>query len=280
MDIRTATDRGVHTLINQVITGQDNFIDEILLERYIIDAIEDDDYSFSSGLLGIGWFISYLDYEKILQIDLDEVLYDFDDNLYKIALKVIVDDNASIEEVTYLITYFHQRYLNKNNFRNNYRRFPIYECLKMLMEKCVTLLSVNFRVYSQIILTRTLLKISFVGVKAYENKQGEEVFFTAIETLLNEYFASDKILSDKDIEVLYYLLIAIKQYHHPLWENLIRDILVRSRNNNFKIKILEEVSQIESTTKAIKLLDIYDATKINDDEFLTTLLSNTKFVKV
>ncbi|WP_400262938.1 hypothetical protein ACFX5U_07640 [Sphingobacterium sp. SG20118] len=280
MNTITTNDRQISTLINLVINQQSGLIDESLLETYIVEALEDDDYTFSSGLLGIGWFIALLDYEKMIQIDIDEILYDFDDNLYKIALKVIVDKNATIEEVTNLITYFHQRFLSKSNLKNNYRRFPIYECLKMLMEKWITLISTYYKIYCRITLAKNLLKMSFVGVKAYENKEGEQVFFNVIEILLIEYSASDKILSEKDIEAIFYLLIAVKQFHNPHWENLIRDVLSRSKHNNRKIMILEQVSQIDSITKEIRLLNIHDETEVNDKEFLSTLLSSIKFVKI
>lgn len=280
MNTIIANDRQISTFINQVINDKAGLVDETLLETYITEALEDDDYSFSSGLLGIGWFIALLDYEKMLQIDIDDVLYDFDDNLYKIAIKVIIDSNADIDEVMDLITYFHQRFLNKSNLKNNYRRFPMYECLKMLMGKCIALLSINYKLYNQKILAKTLLKMSFVGVKAYENKEGEQVFICVVENLINKYSISDKDLSEKDIEVLYYLLITVKQFYNPFWENLIEEILGERKNNNPKIMILEQISQINSTTKEIRLFDIYDATEINDKGFLSTLLSNVKFVKI
>lgn len=196
----------------------------ILLDSFIELAIEKNDYSFSSGLLGAGWLMSYLHQEEFIKEDIDELLYDFDDNFYKIAIKVIVDENTLLDDLFDIITYHQQRIQNKLSKHNFHRRFALYETMKLLTEKLrIKLLYGNLSYYE---VSRILLKMSYLNYTCLNEKDIEGPFYKNMENLIS-YYQQIKLhhIVDNDVEILCYLLLTSKQYVNPYWVTCIEELL-------------------------------------------------------
>jgi hypothetical protein len=131
------------------------------LEFFIDSAIDRDDYSFNTGLIGAGWLISFFHKNEVIEDDIDEILFDFDDNFYKLAMKAVVDTNNSYEEILHLIHYFQQRIQNKSTQHNFYRRFTLFETIRLLTEKLSSQLRNNTLTRNQEI--EVLLKLSYLS---------------------------------------------------------------------------------------------------------------------
>src|SRR5690606_21640352 len=111
--------------------------------------------------IGAGWLLSFLHQQEIIKDDIDELLYDFDDNFYKIAVKIVVDDSASLNELLDIISYQQQRIQNKSNAYNFHRRFSLFETIKILTKKLISKLETDeLSIQDKV---KCLLKLSYLS---------------------------------------------------------------------------------------------------------------------
>ena len=209
MNTSLITTSDVHQLLSQYLVAFDKEKFEENLHIFIEAAIDRDDYSFNTGLLGAGWLLSFGYQHDLVEGDIDEVLSDFDDNFYKLALRIIVDVNSSLEDTLNLIHYFQQRVQNKPLKHNFYRRFALFETIKLLTEKLNSLLKNNSLTrYEEI---EAVLKISYLSQTCMNEKEIEEIYYSKTEELIEKY----RTLPELSSEDLYYLhLLQLSCIHY------------------------------------------------------------------
>lgn len=234
--------KNVYELLDSFIKNNDREENEKLLDIFVEKAIIAEDYTFSTGLMGIGWLIAYLSYHDILQIDVDDILYDFDDNIYKITVNKITNRETKIDELINLITYYQQRLQNKSHKHNFYRKFALTECLMLLVNKLKELLEINDRQLSPYDLSKVMLKVSYLAITCINEKDIEDIYYKYMENLIYHYTSNHENLTILDMESLYYLLFSAKQYRNPYWSKSIEGILASITIKNEIRKILEEIS--------------------------------------
>ncbi|WET69767.1 hypothetical protein [Sphingobacterium sp.] len=244
-----------HRLLSQFLVSSNKETNEMLLDSFVEEAMLIDNYSFSDGLLGAGWLISYLIKHKILVCDVDEILYDVDDLIYKLTIKAVINSETTIEELLQLISYYQQRLLNKSKTYNIYRHFALIECLKLLVDKTLSTLSENSLILAPLEKSRVLLKFSYLVKTCFNEKEIEIPFYNHMEDLIFFYkkMKPDDFKAEDEI-TLCYLQLTSKQYENPYWVNCVMEI----------IKSIEIQNQVASSL--IKVADLYNP---NDDNYVS-----------
>lgn len=95
------------------------------------------DYSFENGIVGFGWLIAFLSQEKYIKINSDDILEDFDDQIYKLTLNETSKENINITTLLGLTNYHIIRHRNKNLNEQYYRKFIHEICLNLIFEKLI-----------------------------------------------------------------------------------------------------------------------------------------------
>lgn len=207
-----------YELLYLFVSDNDNQItNEQLLENWLNDVLLREDYSFDSGLLGLGWMICYLIHEEYLEGNADEILEDIDDTIYKLTIKEVISEEINIENLIQFMTYYQQRLTYKSE-ENYFRRFSHLECLKLLVEKGNQYLKENNDLQKSVDL---LLKYSFLVKTCMYEELVEAYFYKSIEDALDQL----ELDGIDDIESVLKLGLAIKQYEHPYWEEKIQYII-------------------------------------------------------
>ncbi|KGE16124.1 hypothetical protein [Sphingobacterium deserti] len=198
------------------------------LDVLIKDVVEREDYSFHNGILGVGWLLEYLEQNDYLYFgDLDELLIDIDDNIYKLSSVALSDQNESVIRYLEYLSYFQLRRTNKRKTNNFYRNFVHKECLALIINRLIYLYDACKKINSieGNDLPLTLLKISSLTNTGLEEYRMEEFFFYWMEYFCEYYSNKQKDLDARHSENVLFLLITAIQYDNPYWVGLFSQIL-------------------------------------------------------
>lgn len=218
------------------------------------------DYSFEEGISGIGWMIEYFNQNRLLTINTDDILEQIDDNVYRFALSKLAAKDGQVNELLNLVNYFQLRDQSRNYGRHRYRSFVHKDCIKLISDKLIGYL----QDYSSIaILSQVVLKVSFL-LKTYPaEKMLEEAFFESIE-FLHTYFLRELNGRESGSNLLpencYLILLAIKQYHNPYWQEEFEGFLSEieaaqaGREQEYKVEVMKAVYQDTLNEKSIRAL--------------------------
>lgn len=275
--MNTKKSNSLAEVISETIHNDISNIDLSIFEEYINMALQHDNYSFNKGLLGIGWFLAYLDNSNKISLDIDEILFDLDDNIYKLSIKEVVSTETNFHTLFDFISYFQQRFIGRNKNQYEYRKFAIHECLKLLMEKLLNSLNANYKSLPHFSLAEFLLKISFLGPTAYSVVEGEKIFIKVFDHLIDYYSQHKSTLSQEDIESLHLLLLSSYQFQNNYWATLIKDLLLETSSDSGKINILNYISSKYQEKKEILFSKIpYQI----ENDFLLMMLTSIKAIKI
>lgn len=140
-----------YILLSQYNRTEENYHTGVSLYQEVISGLENTrDAGVSDGLLGIGLGINYLYLNKLMEIEIDKELFDFDDFFYK---SVTLQKPAcfAFENGTLGIAYyFYQRMFSQNKHQAAYRY--------LLHRECLILLTTEFKNF--LISEKGLLKLS------------------------------------------------------------------------------------------------------------------------
>ncbi len=266
--------KDIYTLLYSYITFHNGKEIQNDLDSFIEIALNENDYTLSTGLLGAGWLLSYLHFNEIFNDDLDELLYDFDDNFYLLAVKSVVHPCPILEDLLQVINYFQQRLQNKSISYNFYRRFFLFETMKMLVEKLISL-STSYEM-TRSDLARTILKFSYLASTCVSEKDIEECYYKQTEQLIT-YYQTQEDLLDEDIYNLKLVQLASIQFGNPHWISQISNMLNRGASPNYteSDSILDALILFLENNKN----DAYDLNKCdfkNNKNLLYILTSNVK----
>lgn len=186
------------------------------------------DFSFSNGIVGIGWMIEFCAQNGLLKIDSDDILEDVDDKIYQVTLITLSKNLAEFTEILDLITYYELRLLKKNSGAHYYRRFTHLECLILLIEYCQKKLEINIlsknndkKHFNEVALV--LLKFSHLTSKGFSDTHFEDIFYESMEFFITHFeplrlLYLEHLPEAPDIVELYMLLcMTARQYNNPYW---------------------------------------------------------------
>lgn len=265
-----------HLLSNFIFSNnkEDN---ETSLDNLIEEAIQENNYSFFDGLLGVGWLISYLTKNDMLEADVDEILYEVDDHIYKMTINAVVKNQLDLDYLLQLISYCHQRLLNVINPKNIYRRFALIESLKLLIDKAC-ILTENHYSSLPVEKAKFLLKLSYLINTSFFEKDIEVFFYKNIEYLIGHYQKKlPNSFQYEDQNALCYLLLTSKQYSNPYWVQQIVNIINLVDYSEANLNVLRNVA--DSYNPLIQnsiLVDLPHSHK--EDSLIFLLASNLKSI--
>ncbi len=181
------------------------------------------DYSFENGITGFGWLVAFLHQKKYLNINSDEILEDVDDQIYKITLADLGQDEPSIDKILGLVNYFLIRHRNNNVGENYYRKFAHSECLNLIFNYLITysenwIRDTNITPDDFNCCCKILLKLGYsteyISFKNVNNQLIEfHIHFTEIKII-----TSNHIEKEMYTEGLLCLLLSAKQKKYEILE--------------------------------------------------------------
>lgn len=183
--------------------GKGDTGDFSLIEEYAEKVLATEDYSFETGLLGLGWLIAYLIRTEYLEGDGDEILYDIDDTLYKFCLKEVMREEINIDNLLSFIAYYQER-LQYESSAGFYRRFTHFECMKLLVQRLNEHLDQALANNDRSIIIQSipiLLKYSYLLKGCVDKKLIEPHFHACIEQLIDMLKRNPALLSDNKAEL-------------------------------------------------------------------------------
>ncbi|WP_454059871.1 hypothetical protein [Elizabethkingia ursingii] len=213
------------------------------------------DYSFETGITGFGWLIAFLHQEKLIDIDSDDILEDFDDQIYKLTLQELSHQNTDIGTLLGLIDYHIIRHRNKNSNEQYFRKFLHQECINLIVEKLNTFIGYYI---SKKELTQTQI----------ENSSKILLKFSYLSNYIN-----NKIISDQLPDQLYYFIKYIQnnlQPHSNFKKICLKKLLQTCKNKNYEIFIV----QLDNQLSEINDFEIEQTSDIRNTVFKLTNLIN------
>jgi len=211
-----------------------------LLNKFVAQIENQGDLTLESGMVGLGWLVCFLQKHGMLDVCLDEVLWDIDDLAYNLTIQAISANNADSSHILELITFYNQRILTVNNQSNQLRSPFILECLKLLLDKIVERIN-SINIIDKIQeFCAILSKLSFLMASTIKLKDVEDAFYTATERFLYQIKTSREIRLDQSCVIN--ALIALHYYNNPTWNLEINNILSEdNRKENTEIIIAKDV---------------------------------------
>lgn len=238
--------KNIYNLLDQYLFERKELDLESELEQLILEASIENNYSFSDGLVGLGWLISFLTKYALLEADADEVLYDFDDNIYKMTIKTIASKEIHIEELLSQLLYFQQRLQNNMTQFNSNRKILLFESQKLLIEKIGVFLK-STAIETQLEeKSAIMLRFSYLTATTLNEKEIEEMFYGTMEELVL-YFERNIIFEQGEKRALLNTLFAAMQYKNPYWiaslENILKHTDLSSEDFKFLLHLRANFSE-------------------------------------
>lgn len=187
-----------------------------------------DQYTFLDGIIGLGWLISFLIQNGYIAADVDEVLENVDDNIYKFTIKTILEEQPDTDQILGLVTFYQQRIANKESKATFYRNFSHLESMKLLLKKLNDFLLSNTVTHHNLSLNvDVVLKYSYLIQSTVRDTLMEEVFYSKMEQLIVyfETLPAAPVTNEILLDVLKFAA-GITQYHHPCWAEKINAVYV------------------------------------------------------
>lgn len=247
--------------------------DNTLLDDWASEVVQNEDYGFENGLLGLGWLIGYLIQEKYINGNADEVLEDIDDMLYKLTIVEILCPETNITRLLHFVSYYQQRiqYPSKTHF---FKQFTHIECMKLLLEKLNEyLLEDSLKLPEDISKQIHIVhKFSYLFKTCITEELVEEGFYVTMERLI--VFFEDLERPQKYQEQIARLYIVARQYANPYWEVKLKAILERIMVDDGLKSVWISLAQCTSWQKE-KFIQFVIDNKF-DKQLLFELVTNIK----
>ncbi|WP_278553376.1 hypothetical protein [Elizabethkingia bruuniana] len=213
------------------------------------------DYSFDTGITGFGWLVAFLHQERLIDIDSDDILEDFDDQIYKLTLQELSEQNMDINTLLGFIDYHIIRHRNKNFNEQQFRKFLHQECINLMVEKLNTLIGY------------------YISQKELTQKQIENSCKILLKFSYLSNYINNKIISDQLPDQLYHFIKYTqnnlqpdsnlkKQSQKRLWQAV--------KNKNYKVFI----TQLEIDLPKVNYRDLKETLDINNIIYNLTNTNN------
>ncbi|UCA57751.1 hypothetical protein KB553_11825 [Chryseobacterium rhizoplanae] len=227
----------------------ENLLDEA------IESIDIADYSFYSGIAGLGWLIEFCKEKKIIRINTESSLADFDDQIYKFTIHYLSQDNTDYEVLFDLFNYYYARMRSKNENSDINRTFSLFVCgnlivRKINVQKIEPLLADKRRLQPEELLFISAFTLKLTYISELSGFASDILLFQIFENVFT-YFEQEYSTLDEDYLLSILLLLAsAKQAKNKVWEKkmLSHYHTLKSRVSNHKesddIVLLEEIIDI------------------------------------
>lgn len=190
-----------------------------LLDRWAEEVTTINNYTFDNGVTGLGWLIAFLIQKEHIGGNVDEILEDVDDNIYKFTIKSILSEPTNVDQLLELVTFYQQRFTDGIANHNFYRKFSHFECMKLLTEKLNAFLS-EVPVNDENLCTKIniLLKYSYLAESGIIETLVEEAFYSQIEKLIIYFNDTEPTRFNEGLMIsLLKFLVCVKQYQNSHW---------------------------------------------------------------
>lgn len=213
------------------------------------------DYSFDTGITGFGWLVAFLHQEKLIDIDSDDILEDFDDQIYKLTLQELSEQNTNISALLGFIDYHIIRHRNKNCDEQHFRKFIHQECINLMVEKLSILID------------------QYISIKELSQVQIENCCKILLKFSYLSNYINNKIIDDRLPDQLYYFIKHTQSNLQP-YSNFKKICLKKLRqackNKNYGIFIM----QLDNELQEIGDFEIEATSDIRNTVFKLTNLIN------
>jgi hypothetical protein len=224
--------QNTYAILAQYLFSEDNNrpSDEVI-ELWMTEIVSMDQYTFSDGIIGLGWLVSFLIQNGYIAADVDEILENVDDNIYKFTIKTILEEQPDIDQMLGLVTFYQQRIANKESKASFYRNFSHFESLKLLLKKLNDfLLSHTITHQNLSINIGVILKYGYLIQSEVRDPLMEEVFYSKTEQLIVYFEALSSVTITNEILLdLLKFAAGIKQYHQPYWAEKINAVYLNMK---------------------------------------------------
>lgn len=237
--------------------------------------IQTTDFSFDSGISGVGWMVGHLAKMGILNVNVDDILEDMDDELYKDTLAILATELLDINSYLGRINYYQSRHFIDGIRRDPFRHFIHFECLKLLVSKLsehlntlTTKAALTLQEMSEASIIIT--KFSYLMDMSIGEKLFETAFYSIMEktseqlkNIEKEVEKGENHLASLYLESTLMLYLSAWIYGNPHWSlhlERILSIFLQHENN----------SEIQCRYQLIK--DVFMDATINLDQ-MTKLLA-------
>jgi len=240
------------------------------LDKLIEVADQKNDYSLSSGLLGIGWLISFLNQYEIFDLDVEQILSEIDDQVYRLAINEIVTEPPNLERIIEIVTYYQQRL--KISFRSFYRGLIAQEATLLLIDRILAIIS--SRKISPSAMSKILLKLSSLALD-FKERSLEEAFYREMEAAINYFETKVEEKDGNDMEAIMFLLLAAYQYKNSDWEERLEKL--KSEIFNFCSCRIESLAYLANLFRS-KMNEISTLMDLNmDNDSFFSIITDLKF---
>lgn len=201
-------------------TQIDNLLDEAIENTDITD------YSFYSGIAGLGWLIEFCKEKKIIQINTESSLADFDDQIYKFTIHYLSEDNTDYGVLFDLFNYYYARIRSKNENSDINRTFSLFICANLILRKIKVhriepLLTDKRRLEPEELLFVSAFTLKLTYISELSGFASDILLFEIFENIFT-YFEQEYSAVDEDhLLSILLLLIAAKQAKNKVWEEKI-----------------------------------------------------------
>lgn len=210
----------VYTILSYFLLSNDRSLPNALLDGWTNEVVLKGEYDFDDGITGLGWLFAFLIQKGILDGDIDAILLDVDDNVYKITLKEVVGNQIDIGRLLELSTFYGQRLANRKSTAHFYRSFTHSECMKLVLEKLnVYLLTMPLNDGTVRVKVDILLKYSYLLKTCIVESLVEEAFYGTMEALVAHFERAntEHPFEREMLLALSKLLHCAIQYQNPCW---------------------------------------------------------------
>lgn len=173
-------------------------------------------FSFSKGLMGIGWGLEAMAQNGFIDSNTNELLCDFDDFIYK-QVSFFRSPSLSLDQGSLgKATYFYQRFLSPRKGQHPYRFLLNQECLSLLVDeiKFFLLNDENGLLLQKGILPKeeiiSVAQIAILLFRIYETRYNEKMISNILKDILT-YIETIFISFRSDLSINY--LYLLHSYH-------------------------------------------------------------------
>ncbi len=190
-----------------------------LVEDYVSTVLSRSEFNFEGGVLGLGWLIAFLLNRDFLVGEEDEILEDFDDQIYKLTIKEVLSAQPNVDTLLDFMSYYQLRINPKSITAPYYRRFTHFECIKLIIQRLNQYLTEekgdDVEAKLNIVLRYSYLSGTTVSESLFENE-----FYKTVEEILDFIEKEDTAqIPHSDLSKLY---VCVHQYNNDFWKNKIR----------------------------------------------------------
>lgn len=245
-----------------------SLFDEIL-EDWISSVVESEDLGLSKGLVGVGWFISFLHYKRHMKGNADEYLYDIDDLVYKLSLSAASEPSSDPEILLQYLTFYTQRLSCTGRNVDPYRFVLIFRIMDVIIERLNDILESDTNNATINVKVDILLKFSnILSLGIIRNKSIHKCFNNEIENAVK--FLEKLSNPNRQLENISKLYLSCLQFKGAYsWKMRLQHLYSAANDSNLESNWRDVINRILDETT-----NVSNSLPIKDGKFLFQYVTN------